>query len=106
MRGYHAYKDIWAAVYGEELLRIEAYSPIMACCVGVYFVYVPLDFDVGVKALFLTASLAAFIVAEFTEDKRCPVGESRRSSDGLKKRCSAIVKQQDWCTKRTCENFS
>ena len=130
VRGYYAYKDIWAAVYGEELpcereagnrvdafavavmkdgtdvghipkksssvcslyLRqtaarlacIEAYSPIMACCVAVYYVYVPLDFEVGVKALSLTASLAAFIVAGFTEDERCPVGEGRRLSDGLK----------------------
>ena len=56
----------------------------MACCVGVYFAYVPLDFKVGVKALSLTASLAAFIVAGFIEDERCPVGEGRRSSDGLK----------------------
>ena len=76
----------------------------MACCAGVYFAHVPLDFEVGVKALSLTASLAAFIVAGFTEDERCP--EGRRSSDGLKQRCSAIVKQQDWCTKRTCEKFS
>ena len=37
-----------------------------------------------VKALSLTASLAAFNVAGFTEDERCPVGECRRSSDGLK----------------------
>ena len=52
----------------------------MACCVGVYFAY----FEVGVKALSLTDSLAAFIVAGFIEDERCPVGEGRRSSDGLK----------------------
>ena len=70
VRGYHAYKDI--------------YLPIMACCAGVYFAYVLLDFKVRVKALSLTASLAAFIVAGFTEDERCPVGEGRRSSDGLK----------------------
>ena len=56
----------------------------MACCVGVYFAYVPLDFEVRVKALSLTASLAAFFVAGFTEDETCPMGEGRRSSDGLK----------------------
>ena len=56
----------------------------MACCAGVYFAYVPLDFEVGVKALSLIASLAAFIVAGFTEDEKCPVGEGRRSFDGLK----------------------
>ena len=78
----------------------------MACCAGVYFTYVPLDFEVGVKALSLTASLAAFIITGFTEDERCSVGEGRRSSDGLKQRCSAIVKPQDWCTKCTCEKFS
>ena len=56
----------------------------MACCAGVHFTYVPLDFDVGVKAFSLTALLAAFIVAGFTADERCSVGEGRRSSDGLK----------------------
>ena len=43
-----------------------------------------MTFEVGVKALSLTASLAAFTVAGLTEDERCPVGEGRRSSAGLK----------------------
>ena len=47
----------------------------MACCVGVYVAYVPLNFEVGVKALSLAASLAAFIVTGLTEDERCPIGE-------------------------------
>ena len=56
----------------------------MACCAGMYFAYVPLDSEVGVKVFSLTASLAAIFVAGFTEDETCPVGEGRRSSDGLK----------------------
>ena len=43
------------------------------CCAGVYLAYAPLDFEDGVRALSLTASLATLVVAGLTEDERCPV---------------------------------
>ena len=63
---------------------IEACSPILACCEGVYLAYAPLDFKEGVRALFLTASLAALTITELTEGERCLVEEGGMSSAGSK----------------------
>ena len=63
---------------------IKAYSPILTCCAGVYLTYAPLQFEDGVRALSLTALLAALIVARLTGDERCPMVEGRTLSAGFK----------------------
>ena len=68
----------------EVAMCIEACSPILVCCAGIYLAYAPLHFEDGVRALSLTASLAALIIAELIEDERCPVGEGRTLSAGSK----------------------
>ena len=56
--------------------------------------------------LSLTASLAAFIISRLMKDDRCPMGEDRTSSTGLKLWCSAIVRTSETSTQKcTCENF-
>ena len=129
----HAYKDIWAAVYGEELrCEREAGNQVDAFAVAVMkdgtVVGHILKEISSVCSLYLhrggsiifrvmgsrrysedliqdskshvcwfskealrlrqrprsSSCLAAFIIAGFTEDERCPMGEGRRLSDGLK----------------------